>query len=220
MSMISQVVTLKSRLLAGATRDRVDFLPEIDGVTNIWDNVRFKSDKFRYAHVELFRDNEIMVLHMTIYPSVYSKCGVFGVDVIYYIKQKRFGAVFCDVSPTVLLNEMKSFRCKNNRDLPLWADKFSDTMLSVVPEDEYEFDCIADEIMIRLDAYLDSLSDASNTVNPLDPVVSHIVDRQNSYSVMQRKNKHTMKALRKYLGGANAKVFMNEVLFPLYDYKI
>ena len=71
---------------------------------------------------------------------------------------------------------------------------------------------IADEAERVLAEYLNTLNTPMH-----DQRIDEIVAAQNHYCIQQRKNEHTVKAVKNLLGETRANEFITTVLFPTVD---
>lgn len=172
-----------------------------------WENHRFRSEKFRLAHVEIFNQDRFCVVHCCVFPHVNDPSPIYGFDVI--AGENKITGVFMDLSPTVL--ETKPFLEINttglkNREPPEWGNIFSPHWLACRPTPS-EMQVIGNEAVRLLVHYLSTLNiDLGNRED--------IVSRQNRYCIQQRQNDHTRKALVNLLGEDRAKEFIENILFP------
>ena len=103
------------------------------------------------------------------------------------------------------------------RDLPGWTEFFSPDFIAISPKEKYEkseLKCIA---LFDLYIAVTKEFDKNNKFLNWDETRTHI-DGQNKYSIGQRKNSKTQKALAKYIGEDAAKDFIEKTLFPTYSY--
>jgi phycocyanobilin:ferredoxin oxidoreductase len=172
-----------------------------------WENHRFRSEKFRLAHVEIFNQDRFCVIHCCVFPHINDPAPIYGFDVI--AGENKITGVFMDLSPTVL--EPKPFLKLDvshfkNRVAPEWGDIFSPYWLACRPSPD-EMEAIGKEAVRLLVHYLSVLgTDLGNR--------DEIVARQNHYCLQQRQNEHTRKALINLLGTDGANEFMENILFP------
>ena len=189
-----------------------------------WYNHIYMSPSIRYGHLEYFKgsNDKIEVVHCVFFPSYFKALPIFGFDVI-SLGGKVTG-IFCDYTPcpyhnmalhsaiTNIKQELKHL----NRDLPGWTEFFSQEFIAISPEKEYDK---AEEACVALfDLYIKHSQIADK--NPLflvgKEVETHIAG-QNNYSIGQRKNSKTQKALSKYIGEEESRKFIENVLFPVYQ---
>ena len=175
-----------------------------------WENYRWASPSFRIAHLEIFNQNKFLVVHLCIFPHGDDPRPIFGFDVI--AGESKVTGVFMDLSPTVLPSKpFSNLDFIKSRDRPEWGDIFSEHWIACRPN-ESEMIAIADEAERVLKAYLDTL-----TTTMHDQRIEQIIAAQNHYCTQQRKNEHTVKAVKNLLGEERANKFITEVLFPTVD---
>ena len=175
-----------------------------------WENYRWASPSFRIAHLEIFNQNKFLVVHLCIFPHGDDPRPIFGFDVI--AGESKVTGVFMDLSPTVLpSNPFSTLDFIKSRERPEWGDIFSEHWIACRPN-ESEMIAIADEAERVLKTYLDTL-----TTTMTDQRIEQIIAAQNHYCTQQRKNEHTVKAVKNLLGEERANKFITEVLFPTVD---
>lgn len=191
----------------------------------IWNNKLFFSPSIRYGHLEYFKgsNEKIEVLHNVIYPSYFKAIPIFGFDVISL--GGKITGVFCDFTPApydfselrTLQERIKKELNECARELPDWAKFFSTDFIAVTPNNN--FNDIKDKCLLMLYEYLRfcEFNDFNNNYLSSKDVENHITG-QNEYSVNQRKNTKTQKALAKYIGEDKANEFIEKVLFPSYRF--
>ena len=174
-----------------------------------WQNIRFSSDYFRYAHIERYSDKTLEVLHFTCFPNEWCSDPIFGFDII--TTDKKCLAAFMDMSP---VDNKKTFTIDGKfttpYNLPDWAKLiFSENVLAVVPTDE-EFEMICDMVLHIFTSYISDLVDCKEK----SLRVEYIKAAQNRYCEQQQKNERTYNVLKAKLGEEKAKYFMENILFP------
>jgi len=190
-----------------------------------WINNIFYSPSIRYGHLEYFkgREDKIEVVHCVLWPSYFKGIPIFGFDII-RLGEKVTG-VFCDYTPSPfkvkelsdVLGDVFSKLNKYNRGLPEQAKFFSSHFIAVQPQCEESYNDIENGCFDLLDKYLSYIkkADKDNFYLRGDDIINHI-EGQNNYSLNQRKNTKTQKALAKYVGKEKAESFINNILFPAY----
>jgi phycocyanobilin:ferredoxin oxidoreductase len=198
------------------TAEALQTIIEYVGTSNIlptenygWQNVRFTSDFFRYAHIERYSDKNLEVLHFTCFPNEWCSDPIFGFDII--TTDKKCLAAFMDMSP---VDNKKTFNIgaefTTPYKLPDWAKLiFSENVLAVVPTDD-EFEMICDMVQHIFTEYLSDLASCKEK----SLRVEYIKAAQNRYCENQQKNERTYSVLKAKLGADKAKYFMENILFP------
>jgi len=170
-----------------------------------WENYRWHSPKWRLAHLEIFNQNRFMVVHLCIFPRLDDPNPIFGFDTI--AGEQKVTGLFMDLSPTVRATEpFNQLDFGKSRDMPDWGTIFSPHWIAIRPSRE-ELEAVCDQTVQMLPAYVDGL--CAETVQD-----ANIRLMQNNYCIHQRKNEHTMRALKNILGDEGAHEFMDEILFP------
>lgn len=198
------------------TAESLQTIIEYVGTSNIlptenygWQNVRFTSDFFRYAHIERYSDKNLEVLHFTCFPNEWCSDPIFGFDII--TTDKKCLAAFMDMSP---VDNKKTFSISTQfttpYKLPDWAKLiFSENVLAVVPTND-EFEMICDMVQHIFTEYLSDLASCKEK----SLRVEYIKAAQNRYCDNQQKNERTYNVLKAKLGADKAKYFMENILFP------
>ena len=189
---------------------RIETVPGIAPVATKdygWENYRWLSPAFRMAHLEIFNQDRFLVVHLCIFPHSDDPRQIFGFDVI--AGENKVTGVFMDLSPT--LDPTLPFSSLNfikSRERPEWGDIFSEHWIACRPN-EQEMIAIAGEAERVLNEYLIKLS-----MSVTDTRIDDIVAAQNRYCTQQRKNEHTVRAIKNLLGEELAQEFITTVLFP------
>ena len=169
-----------------------------------WENYRFRSPRFRLAHVEIFNQDKFCVVHCCVFPHTTDPSPIYGFDVI--AGENKITGVFMDLSPVAKPpSPFLNINVGHNRERPEWGDIFSPYWLACRPAPE-EMKIIGDEAVRVLVHYLSTLGDIKDQ--------AAVIAGQNRYCMQQRKNEHTMRALVKLLGQQGAEEFMQNILFP------
>ena len=169
-----------------------------------WENHRYRSQRFRLAHVEIFNQDRFCVIHCCVFPHVTDPSPIFGFDAI--AGESKITGAFLDLSPTVLQTDpFLQIDVERPRERPEWGDIFSPHWLACRPTLD-EMQSIGDEAVRVLTCYLATLGAIGDT--------NAIISMQNRYCMNQRQNPHTAKALSNLLGPERATEFMENILFP------
>jgi len=190
-----------------------------------WLNHVYSCPSIRYGHLEYFKSHNdaIEVVHSVFFPSYYKALPIFGFDVIGL--GGKVSGVFCDFTPApyhdmFLQASIKSVKDKYEhllRPLPAWIDFMSPDFLMLSPKEEYkevEESCI---MLFEIYAGFAKAFDKNNKFLNWEETKAHI-EGQNRYSIGQRKNSKTQKALAKYIGEEASIKFIEEILFPTFNY--
>jgi hypothetical protein len=171
-----------------------------------WENFRYRSPKFRLAHVEIFNQDRFMVVHTCVFPQPWDPSPIFGFDVI--AGAHKVTGVFMDLSPTVEVpGRFHDLRFERPRERPAeWGEIFSENWIACRPN-KMEMMEIIGESQRLLRSYLAGLGQRRGDE-------AAIRAGQDRYCIHQRKNEHTYKALKNLIGPDGARQFMDEILFP------
>jgi phycocyanobilin:ferredoxin oxidoreductase len=177
-----------------------------------WLNYFYNSPFFRHIHLEYYKTDKICVMHINAFPDPKMDIPIMGYDVI--ILNNKITGIFFDFTPISflykgLIEQLKI--TKQNikspiRELPEWADFFSENFISIVPDENEETEILANIIKL-IDFYLDGLNMFYKSYNDNIKI-------QNNYCQGQKKNDKTRKALEGEIGNENAAKFLNQYLFP------
>jgi len=190
-----------------------------------WFNHIYSSPSVRYGHLEYFKsyNDAIEVVHCVFFPSYFKALPIFGYDAISL--GGRITGVFCDYTPSPYhdiilqstISTVKDSLKDLQRDLPGWTEFFSPEFIAISPKEKYEES--EQKCLALFDLYIAVTKefDKNNKFLDWDETKAHI-DGQNRYSIGQRKNSKTQKALAKYIGEQEAKDFIEKTLFPTYFY--
>jgi len=180
--------------------------------THDWLNYFYKSPLFRHIHLEYYKTDKICVLHINTFPDPRVDIPILGFDMI-AIGNKITG-LFFDFTP--LLTTYKNLQhnlifLKQNikspkRELPLWADFFSNDFICITPLEE--------ELPIILESVKDSVLDYLQSASITKAKYNTNIELQNKYCQGQKKNDKTSKALTAEVGEENSQIFLNKYLFP------
>lgn len=164
-----------------------------------WHNSIYEGPKFRMGHVEHYTGNPVEVLHVVIVPR--SDAPIFGFDLVSIAGNTTMACG--DLSPT-LREEEWDHPFENNREVPEWADFFSDDVVFTTPEEDGKD--VADWFADRATEYIRGLEEAELT--------EEVIRAQNEYMDKQRSNSKTFKSLAADVGEEKAERYMHEVMFP------
>jgi len=189
-----------------------------------WLNHIYISPSIRYGHLEYFKgsNDKVEVVHCVFYPSYFKALPIFGYDVISL--GGKITGIFCDYTPCPFHNmilhsaisRVNSDLKHLHRELPGWTDFFSPEFIAISPENEYEKAEFLCSSLFELFVKYSQIVDTNNMFLGNEEVTAHIKG-QNEYSLGQRKNSKTQKALAKYIGEEESIKFIENVLFPAYQ---
>lgn len=189
-----------------------------------WLNHIYISPSIRYGHLEYFKsyNDAIEVVHSVFYPSYFKALPIFGFDVISL--GGKVSGIFCDYTPSpfhdiilqTTISSVKNHFIHLSRNLPSWIDFMSPDFLMISPKEEFEK--VIESCIGLFDLYISysKVFDKNNKFLNDQDVKLHI-EGQNKYSIGQRKNMKTQKALAKFIGEKESIKFIENVLFPIYN---
>jgi hypothetical protein len=176
-----------------------------------WLNYFYNTAVTRHVHLEYYKTSKMCVLHSNIFPDPHIDLPILGFDVI--ALGDKITGIFFDLTPTSLslfdINSLKNLKSKiksPTRNLPEWANFFSDDFICITPDTE-ELDYIFNQIYIIIKNYL-------YYVTYHTKIYEKNISIQNNYCIGQKKNDKTYKSLASEIGDDNAKLFLNNYLFP------
>lgn len=195
-----------------------------DNKNILWNNDLYLSPSIRYGHIQYFKDENgrLELMHSVFYPSFFKPLPIFGFDVI--ALGGKVTGIFCDFTKTpfqieALSRALKDLNHKYKdyvRVLPEWANFFSEDFVCISPVGLDEKELIKDFTDIfRCFIGYGNWEDYTGKYNKMEDVKQSI-NTQNFYSLNQRKNDKTSKALAAYIGQEKARNFIDNVMFPVY----
>lgn len=186
------------------------------------ENRCYQSPQFRKMHLELAKvGNNLDILHCVMFPRSEYPLPMFGCDIV--AGRGGISAAIADLSPTSLdkilsepyiksLTALPETEFKEVRELPPWADIFSDFCLFVRPNDTEEeqkfLDVAANYLRIHCQQAI-----ASSPVSSLEQ--KNYLAGQRYYCGKQQQNDKTRRVLEKAFGEVWAENYMTNVLFDV-----
>jgi len=186
------------------------------------ENRCYQSPQFRKMHLELAKVGETLdILHCVMFPKSEYPLPMFGCDIV--AGRSGISAAIVDLSPTnpqrslsqpyeKALSALPKIQFSQPRELPQWADIFSEFCLFIrpnTPEEETVF-------LHRVEAFL--------TIHCQIALDSKIISSteqklylagQHYYCTKQQKNDKTRRVLEKAFGVEWAEHYMTSILFDL-----
>lgn len=189
-----------------------------------WTNHIYHSPSVRYGHLEYFKggSDKVEVVHCVLFPNYFKGIPIFGFDVIKL--SGNVTGIFCDYTPCPFSVKELDQEIKNvyeetkhfHRELSEWAGFFSKNFLSLTP-DKLSYSGLEEKCLGLLDKYLAYCSKVELNGQYLDNTDALLnIEGQNKYSLNQRNNIKTQKALAKYVGFDKTKSFIENTLFPTF----
>ena len=184
------------------------------------ENRCYQTREFRKMHLELAKvGNNLDILHCVMFPRPEYPLPMFGCDIV--AGKAGISAAIADLSPTSpektldpayqqQLKTLDPHKFSQHRELPSWADIFSDYCLFIrpqTPKEEADFLEYTQE-MLRIHC---QQGVAANAVSPQQQKL--YLAGQEYYCTKQQKNDKTRRVLEKAFGPDWADYYMNSVLF-------
>ncbi|NES85512.1 MAG: phycocyanobilin:ferredoxin oxidoreductase [Moorea sp. SIO2B7] len=188
------------------------------------ENRCYQTPQFRKMHLELAKvGKNIDILHCVMFPRSEYALPMFGCDIV--AGKAGISAAIADLSPTnpertlsepyqKALCELPKFKFSEPRDLPAWADIFSQFCLFIrprSPEEEAQFLALTKgflEIHCRIALQAKPVSPSQQALHS---------EGQRYYCSKQQKNDKTRRVLEKAFGREWAENYMSSVLFDLEE---
>ena len=186
------------------------------------ENRCYQTSQFRKMHLELAKvGNNLDILHCVMFPNSSYPLPVFGCDIV--AGRGGVSAAIADLSPTSpektlpdlyvsSLAKLPKAEFSEVRELPAWADIFSDWCLFVRPHTAEEEQNFLDLASGYLRIHCQQATD-STLLSPSQQ--SLYLARQQYYCVKQRQNDKTRRVLEKAFGSEWADNYMTSVLFDV-----
>lgn len=186
------------------------------------ENRCYQTPQFRKMHLELAKvGNNLDILHCVMFPRSEYPLPVFGCDIV--AGRGGISAAIADLSPTSPektlspnyvdgLSKLTKANFSEVRELPPWADIFSDFCLFVRPQNSTE----EQNFLELASGYLRihcKQAIASNTVSPQQQQL--YLAGQRYYCTKQQQNDKTRRVLEKAFGEEWAENYMTNVLFDV-----
>ena len=186
------------------------------------ENRCYQTPQFRKMHLELAKvGSNLDILHCVMFPRASYPLPVFGCDIV--AGKAGVGAAIADLSPVNPQKTLSSGYVKSLlaipqvdfaevRELPEWADIFSDFCLFIRPQDEVEelnfLDIASSYLRIHCKQAVES--------TPVSTQQQKLyLTGQRYYCTKQQQNDKTRRVLEKAFGEAWAENYMTTVLFDL-----
>lgn len=192
----------------------------LEGEKLVIENKCYQTPQFRKLHLELAQvGKNLDILHCVMFPHPEYALPMFGTDIV--AGRGQVSAAIADLSPLnaervlpenyrIPLNELPTHQFTQPRELPEWADIFSEFCFFVrpcSPEEEIWFlDRVTAMLTIHCQQALRSTPVSSTERN-------EIVAAQNYYCTQQQQNDKTRRVLEKAFGNEWAENYMTTVLF-------
>ncbi len=186
------------------------------------ENRCYQTREFRKMHLELAKvGSNLDILHCVMFPRPEYPLPMFGCDIV--AGKAGISAAIADLSPTnpektvspcykQELSALSRNKFTEHRELPPWADIFSEFCLFVRPKTELEEQNFLEYTKGMLKIHCQQALQAE----PLSPQQQELyLAGQNYYCTKQQKNDKTRRVLEKAFGPDWAEYYMKSVLFDV-----
>ena len=186
------------------------------------ENRCYQTPQFRKMHLELAKVGaNLDILHCVMFPRPEYPLPMFGCDIV--AGKAGISAAIADLSPTSpekilpqaykkALSALPDSQFSQPRELPQWADIFSEFCLFIRPqtlEEEQDF-------LEQVKGFLQIHCQQALQARPLSPQQQKLyLEGQNYYCTKQQKNDKTRRVLEKAFGPDWAEYYMKSVLFDV-----
>jgi phycocyanobilin:ferredoxin oxidoreductase len=186
------------------------------------DNRCYQTPQFRKIHLELAKvGNNLDILHCVMFPRPEYGLPMFGCDIV--AGKAGISAAIADLSPTNPdktlpaaytqgLQSLPPSSFSQHRELPPWADIFSEFCLFIRPSSEAEEQFFLQRVESFLSVHC-RLAIAAQPVTSQQKALH--VEGQNYYCTKQQQNDKTRRVLEKAFGPDWAEYYMKSVLFDV-----
>jgi phycocyanobilin:ferredoxin oxidoreductase len=192
----------------------------LEGEKLVIENKCYQTLQFRKLHLELAKvGKNLDILHCVMFPRPEYALPMFGTDIV--AGRGQISAAIADLSPLnaarklpenyqIPLHQLPNHPFSQPRELPAWADIFSEFCFFVRPcsaqEEQWFLDRVTAMLTIHCQQAARSLPVSTNERD-------EILTAQNYYCTKQQQNDKTRKVLEKAFGSEWADNYMMTVLF-------
>ncbi len=192
----------------------------LEGEKLVIENKCYQTPQFRKLHLELAQVGpNLDILHCVMFPHPEYALPMFGSDIV--AGRGQISAAIADLSPLnarrvlpdnyrMPLLQLPTHTFSQPRELPAWADIFSEFCFFVRPSTPEEEQWFFDRVTTMLTIHCQQAAQASPVSNTER---AEIVTAQNYYSTKQQQNDKTRRVLEKAFGMEWAENYMTTVLF-------
>ncbi|MGL6343323.1 MAG: phycocyanobilin:ferredoxin oxidoreductase [Waterburya sp.] len=186
------------------------------------ENRCYQTPQFRKMHLELAKvGNNLDILHCVMFPRPEYPLPMFGCDIV--AGRGGISAAIADLSPTTpektlsnsynqLLSALPAVNFTELRELPSWADIFSEYCLFVRPHNTEE----EQDFLDRASSYLRIHCQQAVKSTPVSPQQQELyLAGQRYYCTKQQQNDKTRRVLEKAFGEEWADNYLTSVLFDV-----
>ena len=192
----------------------------LEGEKLVIENKCYQTPQFRKLHLELAQvGKNLDILHCVMFPHPEYALPMFGTDIV--AGRGQISAAIADLSPLnaqrvlpdnyrIPLHQLPTQAFSQPRELPEWADIFSEFCFFVRPSTPEEEQWFLDRVTAMLTLHCQQ---AAIAIPVGTTERAEIVTAQNYYSTKQQQNDKTRRVLEKAFGTEWAENYMTTVLF-------
>lgn len=192
----------------------------LEGEKLVIENKCYQTPQFRKLHLELAQvGKNLDILHCVMFPHPEYALPMFGTDLVG--GRGQISAAIADLSPLnaqrvlrdnyrLPLQQLPSHPFSQPRELPAWADIFSEFCFFVRPTTPEEEQWFLDRVVGMLSIHCQQ---AAQAIPVSSTERAEILMAQNYYSNKQQQNDKTRRVLEKAFGTEWAENYMTTVLF-------
>lgn len=192
----------------------------LEGEKLVIENKCYQTPQFRKLHLELAQvGKNLDILHCVMFPYPEYALPMFGTDIV--AGRGQVSAAIADLSPLnaerklpetyrLPLLQLPNHPFSQPRDLPTWADIFSEFCFFVRPSSPEEEQWFIDRVTAMLTIHCQQ---AARSIPVSSAERAEIVTAQNYYCTKQQQNDKTRRVLEKAFGTEWAEHYMTTVLF-------
>jgi phycocyanobilin:ferredoxin oxidoreductase len=193
---------------------------KLEGEKLAIENRCYQTPQFRKLHLELAKVGEMLdILHCVMFPRSEYALPMFGTDLVG--GRGQISAAIVDLSPVSdnltlpdsyfqALRTLPQVKFSQPRELPKWADIFSEFCLFVRPIDAEE----EASFLLRVQSFLEIHCQQAIAASPVLPEQqAQVLAGQNYYCSKQQQNDKTRRVLEKAFGAEWTENYMTKVLF-------
>lgn len=197
----------------------------LEGERLVIENKCHQTPQFRKLHLELAQvGKNLDILHCVMFPHLDRDLPIFGADIV--CGRGTISAAIVDLSPVnrdrslpdayqVALGALATTKFLQVRDLPPWADIFSDYCLFVRPTNADEEAAFMEYVLSMLTIHCQIASGTQPTTSI--PEIDEISAGHQYYCDRQQQNDKTRRVLEKSFGVEWADRYMTTMLFDYTD---
>lgn len=186
------------------------------------ENRCYQTPQFRKIHLELAKvGTSLDILHCVMFPRPEYALPMFGCDIV--AGRAGISAAIADLSPInpektlpesyrQALSSLPQTEFSQHRELPPWADIFSEFCLFIRPTTQEEENFFLDRTKSFLEVHC-RIALETQPGSPQQQILN--LEGQNYYCTKQQQNDKTRRVLEKAFGSDWAEYYMKSVLFDL-----